>query len=136
MTDPGLAPEGKAIAYILVPVPNLERSTLTREFLDETVRSIVLEQIRVQTGVDLADLIEVEHRFYPEDFLTRYQVQHGATFGLAHTLMQSAFFRPANQDPREKNIFYVGASTQPGGGLPPVLAGSRIVADLISGRPG
>jgi 4,4'-diapophytoene desaturase len=46
--------------------------------------------------------------------------------------MQSAFFRPANIDPKIGNLYYAGASTQPGGGLPVVIAGSRIVADLIT----
>jgi len=48
--------------------------------------------------------------------------------------MQSAFFRPANLDSRFKDLYCVGASTQPGGGLPPVIAGSKIVADLITAR--
>ncbi len=46
--------------------------------------------------------------------------------------MQSAFFRPANFDTHIKGLYFVGASTQPGGGLPVVIAGSRIVADLIN----
>ena len=74
----------------------------------------------------------MEHAFYPEDFVSYYNIKYGATFGLAHNLMQSAFFRPANSDRQAKNIFYVGASTQPGGGLPVVIASSRIVADLIT----
>ena len=82
-------------------------------------------------GEKVEDLIEVEHRFYPQDFTARYNIPYGATFGLAHTLMQSAFFRPHNADRQHKGLYYVGASTQPGGGLPPVLASSRIVADLI-----
>jgi len=86
------------------------------------------------TGIDLPALTEVEHRFYPRDFITRYNIQYGATFGLSHTLMQSAFFRPPNADAAAKNLFYVGASTQPGGGLPPVIASSKIVADLIHSR--
>ena len=76
----------------------------------------------------------MEHKFYPSDFIKSYNIKYGATFGLSHNLMQSAFFRPKNYDSRIKNIYYVGASTQPGGGLPPVLAGSKIVADLILGK--
>ena len=117
VTDPGLAPEGKDIAYILVPVPNLERSTISRDFLDETMRAVVFEQIRVQTGIDLADLIEVEHRFYPQDFLTRYQVQHGATFGLAHTLLQSAFF-PAGESGSPQAEYLLCGGQHPARGRP------------------
>ena len=74
----------------------------------------------------------MEHTFYPQDFTTRYNLLHGATFGLSHTLMQSAFFRPSNIDPMLPGLYYAGGSTQPGGGLPVVIASSRIVADLIS----
>lgn len=132
VTDPGLAPPGKDIVYILIPVPNL--GTLSQKFAEheQSLRQTVFGVIDRTLGISLQDLIEVEHRFYPQDFVSRYNIKNGATFGLAHTMMQSAFFRPASFDARVKNLYYVGASTQPGGGLPPVIAGSRIVADLIT----
>jgi phytoene desaturase len=134
VTDSSLAPSGKEIMYVLVPVPNLcnERNDIREH--EDRIRKLVFEQVRRVTGEDIEKLIEVEHVFYPEDFIKRYNIKYGATFGLAHNLMQSAFFRPANFDPRIKGLYYVGASTQPGGGLPVVMAGSRIVADLIEGR--
>ena len=131
MTDTTLAPPGKDIVYILVPVPNLDGSIFRKEDYNERLRGSVLNRIKGISGTDLTKLIEVEHRFYPQDFITRYNLKHASAFGLAHTLFQSAFFRPANIDRKFKKLFYVGASAQPGGGLPPVLAGSRIVADLI-----
>jgi phytoene desaturase len=134
VTDPSLAPAGKDIFYILVPVPNLKTTRDNMKQKEEGLRRFVFEKINRVIGIDLEQLIEVEHRFYPEDFLTRYNIKNGATFGLAHNLMQSAFFRPANIDPKIKNLYYVGASTQPGGGLPVVIASSRIVADLIADR--
>jgi phytoene desaturase len=132
VTDPGLAPPGKDIVYILIPVPHL--GTLSQKFADHepSLRRAVFGVIDRTCGISLQDLIEVEHRFYPEDFVNRYNIKNGATFGLAHTMMQSAFFRPANFDSQVKGLYFVGASTQPGGGLPPVIAGSRIVADLIT----
>ncbi|MFC1658282.1 phytoene desaturase family protein [Candidatus Omnitrophota bacterium] len=136
VTDPSLAPEGKDLVYVLIPVPNLDRCRQDISGHAERLRSTVFEIVKRQTGVDIESIIEVEHRFYPSDFLDRYNVKYGATFGLAHTLMQSAFFRPANHDPRLGNIYFTGASTQPGGGLPPVIASSRIVADLITGGNG
>jgi phytoene desaturase len=134
VTDPSLAPSGKDILYILIPVANLEHYTGDFTQVEKRLRRVVFDTIDAKLGVRLEDLIEVEHRFYPKDFITRYNVEKGATFGLAHTLMQSAFFRPANRDPRIPDLYYVGASTQPGGGLPPVIASSKIVADLIEGR--
>jgi phytoene desaturase len=130
-TDQSLAPAGKEIVYILVPVANLQDDQESFEGAEERIRNAVFSRVLRDTGIDLPALVEVEHRFYPRDFITRYNVQYGATFGLSHTLLQSAFFRPPNADAAVKNIFYVGASTQPGGGLPPVIASSKIVADLI-----
>ena len=132
VTDPSLAPEGKDIFYVLVPVPNLEGSKEDFASSENRIRRFVFEKINKASGVNLEDLIEVEHKFYPDDFIKRYNIKYGATFGLAHNLMQSAFFRPPNFDHKIKNLYYVGASTQPGGGLPVVLASSKIVADLIN----
>ncbi len=133
VTDAALAPPGKDIFYILAPVPNLDGNRADMRDYEQRLREMIFGRIDSLLGIRLEDLIEVEHRFYPEDFITRYNIKHGATFGLAHTLRQSAFFRPSNRDPRHKNLFYAGASTQPGGGLPPVIASSRIVADMICG---
>jgi len=131
VTDPGLAPAGKEIVYVLVPVPNLENPRISMTEYDGKVRNFVLEKINKTLGLRIQDFIEVEHSFYPDDFLKRYNIKFGATFGLAHNLMQSAFFRPPNFDRRLNNLSYVGASTQPGGGLPVVIASSRIVSEGI-----
>ncbi len=133
VTDPSLAPAGKDIVYLLVPVPNLENPREDFYQHEQRLKKIVFEKIYRMTGISLEELIEVEHAFYPQDFTTRYNLLHGATFGLAHNLLQSAFFRPPNRDASIPGLYYVGGSTQPGGGLPVVLASSRIVADLISG---
>jgi len=134
VTDPSLAPAGRDLVYLLVPVPNLENPKEDFYQHEKRFRKIVFEKIYRMTGINLEDLIEVEHTFYPQDFTTRYNLLHGATFGLSHTLMQSAFFRPSNIDPDLPGLYYAGGSTQPGGGLPVVIASSRIVADLVSNK--
>ena len=131
VTDASLAPEGKDILYLLIPVPNLMNSRDELVKHKDRLRRLVFDKINSVCACNLDDLIEVEHCFYPEDFISSYNIKYGATFGLAHNLTQSAFFRPANFDSRIRNLYYVGASTQPGGGLPVVIASSRIVADLI-----
>lgn len=132
VTDESLAPEGKDIFYILVPVANLSKAKEDFSEKEEALRSIIFDKINRTLGINLEDLIEVEHKFYPQDFIERYNIKNGATFGLAHNLMQSAFFRPPNFNLKDKNIYFTGASTQPGGGLPVVIASSRIVSDLIN----
>ncbi len=131
VTDASLAPPDKDILYILIPVPNLESADADINIEKDRLRWLVFQRLNKLLSVNLEDLIEVEHAFYPLDFIQRYNIKYGATFGLAHNLTQSAFFRPPNFDPQVKNLYYVGASTQPGGGLPVVIASSRIVADLI-----
>jgi phytoene desaturase len=131
VTDQSLAPEGRDILYTLVPVPNLENSKDFKAY-EQKVKKIVIDRLRELSGQDIESLIDVEHYFYPEDFLKRYNIKHGATFGLAHTFWQSGFFRPVNFDNKLKGLYYVGASTQPGGGLPPVIASSKIAADLVT----
>jgi phytoene desaturase len=56
---------------------------------------------------------------------------HGSAFGLAQNFMQIGPFRPSNQDARVKNLFFVGASTQPGTGLPTVLISARLVVERM-----
>ncbi len=130
VTDNSLADPGKEIIYILVPVANMSFGNTLKQ-TEEKIRKYVLDKIKQVVGINLEPWIEVEHRFYPRDFVNRYNVKNGATFGLGHSFLQSAFFRPTNRDKFSKDLYYVGASTQPGGGLPPVIASSRIVADLI-----
>jgi len=134
VTDSALAPAGKDIFYILVPVPNLALAKEPFQEREEALRRNIFSRINKTLNIDLEELIEVEHRFYPEDFIKRYNIKNGATFGLAHNLMQSAFFRPPNFRRGLKDVYFVGASTQPGGGLPVVIAGSRIVADLLNSQ--
>ncbi len=131
LTDASLAPVGKEIVYILIPVPNLKSPKTDFRSKEDQIRKTIFRKIEEVIGESLENLIEAEHRFYPEDFIKRYNINYGATFGLAHTLFQSAFFRPCNYDSQVNDLYYVGASSQPGGGLPIVIAGSRIVADLI-----
>ncbi len=134
LTDPSLAPPGKDILYVLIPAPNLKTFKGDIKNYEDQIREKVVAKMNSLTGFNIEDSIEVEHKFYPEDFIKKYNILYGATFGLAHNLRQSAFFRPPNHSSTRKNVYFVGASTQPGGGLPPVIASSRIVADLITNR--
>jgi phytoene desaturase len=73
----------------------------------------------------------VERIFTPDDWAASYNLMHGSAFGLAQNFFQIGPFRPANQDPRVKNLFFVGASTQPGTGLPTVLISARLASERV-----
>ena len=78
--------------------------------------------------------IEVERVFTPDDWASTFNLARGSAFGLAQNFMQIGPFRPSNQDPRVKNLFFVGASTQPGTGLPTVLISARLVTERMLGQ--
>ncbi|MFA5199450.1 MAG: phytoene desaturase family protein [Candidatus Omnitrophota bacterium] len=132
LTDPYLAPTGKDILHLMIPVPNLKNDRSDLKDHESRLRMQAFDKINKVCSCNLEEYIEAEHRFYPEDFIGRYNIKFGASFGLAHNLTQSGFWRPSNSDPWIKNLYYCGASTQPAGGLSLVIAGSKIVADLIN----
>ena len=131
VTDPSLSPAGKETVCILILAPNLENLRDNIEEHRERLRNAVFSRIKDISGQDLKDSLEVEHRFYPHDFRKCYNLYNGATFGFSHNLVQDIFSLPKNYDHYLKGLYYVGGSTQPGSGLPSVIAGSRIVADLL-----
>ena len=69
--------------------------------------------------------------FTPEDFQSNYLSTHGAGFGLAPRLLQSAWFRPHNKSEEVENLFLVGASTHPGAGVPGVLSSARVLDEVV-----
>ena len=75
--------------------------------------------------------IVVERQWTPLDFRAQYGLFRGSAFGLAHTFFQSAYFRPHNRCAEIPGLYFVGASTHPGGGVPIVLTSSRLVADAV-----
>lgn len=129
-TDPALAPKGKHVLYILVPVPNL-KSEVEWEKAVPKIKRRVLERMKTIMGADLADKIETEAVFTPEDFLTRFNLTDGSAFGLSHYFFQSGYFRPHNVSREVKGLYFVGASTYPGSGVPMVTLSGKLVAERI-----
>jgi phytoene desaturase len=69
----------------------------------------------------------------PQDFKNRYRSEYGAGFSIAPTLTQSAYFRYHNRDPDIPNLYFTGAGTHPGAGLPGVLSSAKVVENLLNG---
>lgn len=128
-TDPGLAPDGKHVYYVLFPTPNLDADIdwriETPRYRDEIVR--VLEE-RGYRG--FGDAIEVEATTSPLDWQAR-GMERGAPFASSHTFWQTGPFRPNNRWGR--NIVFAGSGTRPGVGVPMVLISGRLAAERITG---
>jgi phytoene dehydrogenase-like protein len=69
--------------------------------------------------------------FDPADWQRRFNLVRGATHGLAHTLLQMGYFRPHNRHARYRNLYFAGASTHPGTGLPTAIVSGRLAAERV-----
>ena len=81
---------------------------------------------------DLKAHLKFEANYTPLSWRKRYNLVKGATHGLSHTLTQMAYFRPANRHPRLHNVYFVGASTHPGTGVPTALISGRLTAERLA----
>ncbi|WP_380678193.1 phytoene desaturase family protein [Salinigranum sp. GCM10025319] len=128
-TDDSVAPEGHSNLFVLVPIaPGLEDTPDLRQ----EYRDLVLDDIAANTGVDLRDRIVVEESFCVSDFAARYNATQGTALGLAHTLRQTAIFRPPNASTEMDGLFFTGSFTQPGIGVPMCLISGQLTAERMA----
>jgi phytoene desaturase len=128
-TDPAVAPEGHSNLFALVPVAaGIEDGPETRE----RYRDLVLDDIAANTGVDLRDRIVVEESFSVSEFASRYNATKGTALGLAHTLRQTALFRPPNASDAVDGLYFAGAFTTPGIGVPMCLISGQLTAERMA----
>ncbi len=138
-TDPAMAPEGCESLYALIPVPNLE-SEIKWEQMKEKYANKVLTFLEKNFGLtDLRDSIEVLETFTPLDFKMQRNNYLGSAWGIEPKLTQTAYFRPHNRSEDIQKLYFVGANTHPGAGVPGVLLTAEttvklIVKDLIGRR--
>ncbi|MEI8259382.1 MAG: phytoene desaturase, partial [Deltaproteobacteria bacterium] len=132
-TDPSLAPEGCDTVYVLVPVPH-QAEGVDWSVEGPKLRAHIFDRLEAIGCGDLREQIEVEHTIDPNGWADSLNLERGAAFGLSHNFFQVGYFRPSNQDATFKNLFFVGASTQPGTGLPMVLLSARLVTERILGK--
>ncbi len=123
------APEGCEALFIVCPVPNL---LYKKDWSDknEIINSIV-EDLSERIGYDISKNIIFQKAFTPEDWGKHFNLYMGAGLGLSHHLLQIGAFRPANYDEKYENVYYVGASTVPGAGLPMAIISSKLVTQRI-----
>jgi phytoene desaturase len=132
-TDDGVAPEGHHAVVILVPIaPGLDDGPAVRE----RYREKILADLAAQTGVDLRDRIVVEESACVTEFAERYGDPQGTALGLAHTLFQTGPFRPGKRAGPD-GLYYAGAYTTPGIGMPMCLiSGEQVARAVVADTPG
>jgi phytoene desaturase len=130
LTDPSIAPDGCENFYVLSPVPHLDSGTDWRTAA-KPYRDAIMQFLEDNYLPDLQANIIAEHHIDPLHFQNTLNSVKGAAFGVQPILMQSAWFRPHNRSEEFDNLYFVGAGTHPGAGLPGVLSSSIIVENLI-----
>ena len=130
-TDPGMAPDGCDGFYVLSPVPNLQ-SRIDWDQVGDTYRDRILETLQDHLLPDLNR--NLVHSFYmsPLDFQNDYLSMWGSGFSIAPLFRQSAWFRFHNRDPHIGNLYFVGAGTHPGAGVPGVLCSAKVLQNLLT----
>ncbi|MFN2119094.1 MAG: phytoene desaturase family protein [Anaerolineales bacterium] len=131
--DPTAAPPGQDTLYVLVPVGHLdERTTQDWDKMVERARQAVLQRLAADMDVrDLGDHIKFEIVYQPQTWKERFNLERGAAFGLSHNFMQVGYLRPQNRHPKFRNLYFAGASTHPGTGLPIVLLSAKLTTERI-----
>ena len=129
-TDPRVAPEGCDAFYALVPVPNLDGDTdWTTELAPFKQR--IAERLEETMLPGLREHVVSEHIIAPPYFRDVLNSERGAAFGMEPQLLQSAWFRPHNKSEELDGLFFVGAGTHPGAGLPGTVTSARVVDSLV-----
>jgi phytoene desaturase len=129
-TDPSLAPPGCDSWYVLSPVPNLAGNTDWHSAA-KPYRDRIVEYLERRYLPGLSGHIVTERTIDPLHFRENLNSYLGSAFSVEPILTQSAWFRPHNRSEDVPNLYFAGAGTHPGAGLPGVLSSGKIVADMI-----
>lgn len=139
--DPATAPAGRDTLIAVVPTGHMrydgdDPARLAAEEAAWEVelgrsRRAVLERLAGIGLTDVADHITVEATATPPTWRVHHNLERGATHGLAHTLTQLAYMRPHNRHARYRNLYFAGASTHPGTGVPTALVSGRLAAERV-----
>lgn len=131
LTDPSIAPEGHESFYVLSPVPHLGSGT-DWQTAAKPYRDLIMQFLEDNYLPDLQANIVAEHYIDPLHFQNTLNSYQGSAFSVQPILMQSAWFRPHNRSEDIGGLYFVGAGTHPGAGLPGVLSSAIIAENLIS----
>ena len=131
VTDSSVAPDGKENLFVLVPIASdLKMTEEEKEVYSDKVLGIMEEQMNLP---GLREKIEYKRIYTVDNFAADYNAFKGTALGLAHTIWQTAIFRPNNRSKKVKNLFYVGAGTNPGIGTQICLISAELVYKRVHG---
>jgi phytoene desaturase len=128
ITDKTSAPEGKEAGFFLIPLaPGIEDT----EALREAYFHKILDRFEKLTNQKVREHVLFKKSFCVNDFKEEYNSYKGNAYGMANTLLQTAFLRPKIKSSKVKNLFFTGQLTVPGPGVPPALISGKIASELI-----
>ncbi|MDI9312506.1 MAG: oleate hydratase [Limnohabitans sp.] len=127
-TDTNSAPEGREAAIFLIPLaPGLEDTPeLRNKYFDK-----IITRLEKLTNQEVKNNILFKESFCVNDFIKDYNSYKGNAYGMANTLLQTAFLRPKLMSKKVKDLYFTGQLTVPGPGVPPSLISGKIVSELI-----
>ncbi|WP_315761529.1 phytoene desaturase [Sphingomonas sp. Y38-1Y] len=135
VTDPSLAPEGHSTFYALAPVPHAGKFPADWDAIKDTYERRILDEVGRRLIPDIHDRIVTKFSYTPADFTRDLSAHMGSAFSLEPVLTQSAFFRAHNRDDHIPNLYFVGAGTHPGAGIPGVVGSAKATAALMLEGP-
>lgn len=130
-TDPAMAPPGHSAFYVLSPVPHLGKLDIDWEKAAPHYADSILDALERRCIPNLRRDMVTMRTWTPKDFETVLGAHHGSAFSLEPVLWQSAYFRTHNRDDALSNLYFVGAGTHPGAGIPGVVGSAKATGKLM-----
>jgi phytoene desaturase len=131
VTDPSMAPEGCSTFYALAPVPHMGKFPADWSEVAPILEKRILDEVGRRLIPDIHERIVTKFSYSPADFSTDLGAHLGSAFSLEPVLTQSAWFRVHNRDDSIPNLYFVGAGTHPGAGIPGVVGSAKATAKLM-----
>jgi phytoene desaturase len=134
VTDPSMAPEGCSTFYALVPVAHMGKAPLDWDgHVGEVMKERVLDELQRRLIPDIRSRLMTCFHYAPTDFTRDLNAHMGSAFSLEPVLWQSAYMRTHNRDDAIPNLYFVGAGTHPGAGIPGVVGSAKATAAIMLG---
>jgi phytoene desaturase len=130
-TDPAMAPDGCSTFYALAPVPHMGKLPIDWDEVGPIYRDRILDHLEARLIPGLRERLVTSFHYTPADFGRDLNAHLGSAFSLEPVLTQSAWFRTHNRDDVIPNLYFVGAGTHPGAGIPGVVGSAKATAGLM-----